>query len=390
MTKNTRPIVQGIIVSRQNLIEFVVVAVLLAFGVDLVAGHILALAALSSRLALVVGVILCLGSVLYLAVRLFGRRVERRTYEAFLVYDKKRNKIITVPRYEFSEAICRYMSAAFAENSALKLLWDKEPLKDFLGDEPREAAQLLSQATEYFVLAQLSTHLTDYFADEKFKKQNLRKYCREDVPEVLLRNTFLEMFSRPMEHRPAFVEAHSGKRERMEMKVYGPDERGMWRSRYVVPTERGYGEVVAAYGPGGVIYDRFDLILPQGSVVRRVEDSKVEIETKKLKMSINVKFEGFCTVLPEGFEEYYLGINDPLKGITPYVVNVDIQVSMKLGSLLSATGWQYYRWIDSFLDKIEKDLSKDTFFELLNWESAFTILQCLKQAQQRKVKSKEE
>ena len=94
-------------------------------------------------------------------------------------------------------------------------------------------------------------------------------------------------------------------------------------------------------------------------------------------------------MLPEGFEKYYLRIADPLKDITPYIVKVDIQVSMKLGALLSATGWQYYHWIDSFLDKIEKDLSEDDFFKILNWESAFTILQCLKQAQQRKVKSKE-
>ncbi len=237
MTKNTRPIVQGVVISHQNLIELIVVAILLAFGVDLIAGHILASAIPNSRLALLVGVILCLGSVLYLAARLFGRRVESRTYQAFFIYNEKRNKIIPVPRYKFSEAICRYMRAAFAENPALKLLWEKESLEDFFGDEPRKAAQLLSQATEYFLLAQLSTHLTDYFADEKFKKENLRKYFREDVPEVLLRNPFLEMFSRPMEHRPAFVKAHSGKKGRGEIRVLGPDEKGMWKTGYMDPAK---------------------------------------------------------------------------------------------------------------------------------------------------------
>lgn len=372
MTKNTRPIVQGVVISRQNLIDLVVTAILLAFGVNLIVGRILTPGVLSSSLTLLVGVVLCLGSMLYLAARLFGRRAERRTYEAFLIYNRKKNEIIPVPRYAFSEEIYSYIRGAFVENPALKTLWEKESLKDLFSVDldgattvrkPQRAAQLLSQAAEYFVLNKLSTHLTDYFADEKFKKQNLRKYCREDVPEVLLRNPFLEMFSRPMEHRPAFVEDTFRDKE--------------------------YEEVVLAYGPGGVIYDKFDLTLPKGSVVRRVEDNKVEIETKKLKMSITVRFEGFETVLPEGFEEYYLRINDPLDFIHNYEVNVDIQVSMKLGALLSATGWQYYRWIDSFLGEIEKDLSKDAFFKLLNWESAFTILQCLKQTQQRKVKSKE-
>jgi hypothetical protein len=372
MTKNTRPIVQGVVISRQNLIDLIVAAILLAFGVNLIAGHILTLALLSPHLTLVVGIALCLGSVLYLAARLFGRRVGSRTYEAFLIYDKEKNEITLVPRYAFSEGICRYIQGAFVENPALKALWEKEPLKDLFAvdlDEaavtrkPQKAAQLLSQAAEYFVLDKLSMHLASYFADEKFEKQNLRKYCRDDIPEVLMRNPFLEMFSRPMEYRAAFVEDSF--------------------------REKGRGEVVYKYGSGGAIYDRFDLILPKGSSVRRAEDNKIGIETRKLRLSIAVQFEGLCTVLPRGFEKCYLRITDPLDYIS-YTVNVDIQVSMKLGALLSATGWQYYRWIDSFLDETEKDLSKDAFFNLLNWESAFTIIQCLEQAQQREVKNKEE
>ena len=66
---------------------------------------------------------------LYLAVRLFGRRVESRIYEAFIIYNEKKNQIISVPRYAFSEGICRYIRGAFAENPALRTLWEKEPLK---------------------------------------------------------------------------------------------------------------------------------------------------------------------------------------------------------------------------------------------------------------------
>jgi hypothetical protein len=369
MTKERRPIVQGIVISRQNLIDLVVAAILLAFGVDLIAGRILASAILSPHLTLLVGVVLCVGSVLYLAARLFGRRVESRTYEAFLIYDKKKNAIIPVPRYEFSEHIYRYMQGAFVENPALKTQWEKEPLRDLFAvdlDEavatrkPQKAAQLISQAAEYFVLDRLSTHLTDYFADEKFEKHSLETYRRGDIPEVLLSNPFLEMFSRPMEQRTPFVED--------TFKV------------------RPHGEVVFARGPGGVIYDRFDLILPKGSNVRRVTDNRIDIETRKLRMAITVQFEGLCTVLPWGFEKHYMRITDRRDSVTEFKIDVAIGVSMKLGALLSAAGWQYYRWIDSFLDKIEEDLSRDAFFKLINWESAFTILQCLEQAQQREVK----
>ena len=361
MTKNKHAIVQGIVISRKNLIELIVVAILLALGVNLIASHILALAMVSPLATKLIGAILCFGSVLYLAARLFGRHAESRTYEAFLIYDKKKNEIISVPRYAFSEGIYTYMQGAFVENPALKTLWGKEPLKDLfvLGQtkdkrKHHKSAQLLSEAAEYFVLDRLSTHLTDYFAAESFKKKNLKEYGREEVPEVLLRNRFLELFSRPMEDRQAFVDRTFG--------------------------EKGQGEIVFAYGPGGAIYNRLNLILPRQSIVRRPEVNTIEIETKKLKISIAVRFEGFRTVLPEGFEEYYLGINH-WQDSTEYSLDIDIKVSMKLGALLSGVGWEYYRWVDSFLDECEDDISKDAFFDRLGWEAAYTQLQCLNRKQ---------
>jgi len=293
-------------------------------------------------------------------------------YEAFLIYDKNKNEIIPVPRYEFSEDIYRYMQRAFVENPALKTQWDKEPLRDLFAvdlDEaaatrkPQKAARLISQAAEYFVLDRLSTHLTDYFTHKKFEKHSLETYRRGDIPEVLLSNPFLEMFSRPMEHRAPFVE-------------------DTFRDRV-------HGEVVFATGPGGAIYDRFDLILPKGSNVRRVRDNRIDIETRKLRITITVQFEGLCTVLPRGFEKRYMRITGQRDSVTEFKVDVAIGVSMKLGALLSAAGWQYYRWIDSFLDRIEEDLSRDAFFKLINWESACTVLQCLERAQQTGVKDKE-
>lgn len=367
-TKNKHAIVRGVSVSRSNLIELIILVILAALGVNLIAGYLLTFLTLNSLMTIVAGAILCVGSVLYLAARLLGRRVESRTYDAFLIYNNKTNEIIRVPRYEFSERVYEYMEGAFAENPALKTLWKKEPLKDLsVSDQVKgkrhRSAQLLSEATEYFVLDRLSTHLIDYFADENFKEENLKRYGREDIPEVLLSNRFLELFSRPMEERAAFVHNTFG--------------------------EERVGEVVSSYGAGGAIYGKFELILPKKSAARRPQANKVEIEMKKLMMSITVRFEGFCTVLPEGFEQYYLGISRWPDFVTEYKVNVDIQVTMKLGALFSGMGWEYYRWVDSFLDEIEGNISEDAFFKRLDWESAFTVLQCLKRAQRKKTKNKE-
>jgi len=358
MNKDRYTIVQGIVISRKSLIELVTVAILLALGVNLIASYIITLPIFSHLVILLMGAILCFISMLYLLVsHLLGRRIENRGYKAFLIYNKKKNEIIPVPRYAFSEGIYRYMQSAFVENTALKTLWEKEPLRGLsVGDQHKrnKSAQLLLEAVEYFVLSRLSTHLTDYFADESFKKENLKVYLREDVPEVLLRNRFLEMFSRPMENRPAFIE-----------KTFGEDR---------------HGEIVGAYGSNGVIYERFDLVLPKESIVRRPKDYRIEIETKKLKMSVTVRFEGFNTVLPEGFEQYYLGIDD-WQDITEYEVDIDIEVLMKLWAFFSGIGWEYHHWVDSFLNAIENDVSKDAFFDRLGWEAVYTLLQCFNRKQ---------
>lgn len=362
MTKNKHAIVKGVTLGRSNLIELIILVILAALGVNLIAGYLLTFVILSPVVTVVVGVILCVGSVLYLAARLLSRRVESRTYEAFLVYNKNKNEIILVPRYDFSERIYAYMKSASVENSALKILWEKEPLKDMLdktndkGKRPK-SAQLLSEVTEYFVLNELSVHLTDYFAAKGFKKGSLKRYGREDIPEVLLKNRYLELFSRSMEDRPAFMD--------------------------VINEKKGRGEVVYAYGTGGVLFDKFDLVLPKKSIIRRLGDNRIEIEMQKLKLSITVRFEGFCTVLPVGFEQYYLRLND-FHNITEYKLNIDIQVLMKSGALFSRAGWEYYHWVDSFLDEIDDEISEDAFFSRLNWESVFTVLQCLEQAQSSK------
>ena len=54
--------------------------------------------------------------------------------------------------------------------------------------------RLILEATEYFLLRMLSTHLTNYFNDEKFKEENLTKLERKDIPQVLLENRFLNLF----------------------------------------------------------------------------------------------------------------------------------------------------------------------------------------------------
>ena len=75
--------------------------------------------------------------------------------------------------------------------------------------------------------------------------------------------------------------------------------------------------------------------------------------------------------LPHRFEELYLARK--FGEIRPYHINVNIGVTFKLLSLFSATGWEYYRWLDSFLDSFAQDFAFDRFLQDIGWNIAVTM-----------------
>jgi len=301
------------------------------------------------------------------------------------------NKLVVVPRYDFSTGISCYLIGAFAENPALMSLWDGEPLYDRQSrtfNEPLESlesAKLIREVVEYYFISRLSIHLVDYFASEAFHGNKIQRYSRQDIPQVLLTNRFLDMFSRPMSDRAIFTGDVQGRgRQRRkavtERKAKSSGSEGhsvmSYESDEPVADE---GEVVLAYGERGAVYERLDLVLPEGSQVKRLEPNGIVIETKKLRIAMFFRFEGFGALLPDGFTEYYLGIDDReyVDHYSTYTLHVDIQVSKKLGAYVSSEVLKYYGWVDSFLDRMEASVDQRAFFDRLGWESAATVLQCL-------------
>ena len=100
-----------------------------------------------------------------------------------------------------------------SSENELKKMWDKGPVDKGLHYDKDtgkvscatgKGHQLIIEATEYYVLEKLSSHLTDYFNRPHFDEQELHTFARNDIPDVLLSNRFLELFSKPMEDRPLF------------------------------------------------------------------------------------------------------------------------------------------------------------------------------------------
>jgi hypothetical protein len=356
-TNSKDKIVAPIILEQHNLFEFILIAIILAFGVNFVTDSLTTNFDFHSRYELIIGIFLCLSSAIYFFIRFFGKRQQTRVFNAFFVYDKRLNSLVDVPRYDFAENITRYINSAFAENEALKTAWTKEPLSKIWEREPNKenktskvlrSKNMISEVVEYYVLEKLSTNLTDYFNNNVFSKRELQEFNRKDIPDVILSNRFLELFSKPREDRPQFVE------DTFE--------------------EDNLGVVVMSGGKDGAFYSRLDLILPNKSSVHRPEPHTIQINTGRIIITIKIKFDGISYNLPAGFHETYLGISNHLyySEFITFRVDTEIKSEFKFGALLSASGWDYYHWVDSFLDCLNDDLSSDEFFGRLNWENAYT------------------
>ncbi|WP_121420636.1 hypothetical protein [Acidovorax sp. 94] len=189
--------------------------------------------------------------------------------------------------------------------------------------------------------------MTDYFNQSGLDAARLREFGREDVPTLLFKNRFLDTFSRPMRERAAFIDQTLSEQP--------------WQD-----------QTVSSYGPGGIAYHKFDLVLPKEATVSRVDSKSILINAPKFVMTLSVVFDGFASVLPRGFEELYLGEVE-FPDVSVYQVGISVNVEFKPFALLTRTGWDYHAWIDSFLLKVDHRFSGDSFLKHIQWSGAVTL-----------------
>ncbi len=106
---------------RASILDLILVVIFIAFGINLIANSFLG-DAISYR-NLYIGLGICLLTLLYLFIRFLVKRTQTVYFECFLIYDKGKNKIINVPRYDFANELVSYIESAFSENEALKIIW---------------------------------------------------------------------------------------------------------------------------------------------------------------------------------------------------------------------------------------------------------------------------
>lgn len=351
MDKNKLP-VSRLSLSRTKFAELIIVAIFLAFGISLTSSSITLITDFKPIQGIYIGSAISVISVIYISLKVFTRRKEEYSFKGFFILNEQQNKIVKIKGYTLSEELKDYFESAFLENKDLEHIWNNDSLKlqDGLKTPEPRAMEIIREALEYFLLDKLSLHLSTYFKYPLEKNKNISVLARKDIPDVLLSNRFLELFSRPMKDRMAF----QGFEEENEEE---------W---YILDVDGG-------------TYRKFSLVLPYKSKAFRTNSGEIKIKTHKFDIIMKVNFDGCNDVLPSGFEEYYLsikGFENSLANVV-YKVEFNFKIQFKIVSLFSSFGWKDYNWIDSFLDSIDKYVTKDLFFSRINWNTVSTLLKCL-------------
>lgn len=348
MRTSSHHYVESLLGVRRHTIEVIALAIVLAFGINLASSGLPSLLSLSPQAAAGAGLMLIIVGFVYLLVRLKPLSSRALILRGVLPVSAEK-AIEEIPRYDLSERLHDYFSGLTSENKAIAKLWRDAKIDPELNQEESSfrisagpAHVLVQEALEYFVLDKLSLHLSEYFESNREVDENaIVRIQRSDIPHILLENRFLEQFSRPMELREAFLD-------------HGPD---------------GSNEkVVSATGSDGAVFERFELILPRHSTIMRAGHVALHIATRRFTLTFAPEFHGFSTVFPHKFEELYLGKR--FNVIHPYIVTVRVETKFKWWALLTGKGWDYYEWLDSFLDELAASLSFDEFISSIGWDVA--------------------
>lgn len=354
--------------SRDLLIQIILTAIFISLGTNLIVTSLSNLKDPFCITELILGIIILIISSIILIYLNFTKYDKKVILNGFLLYDQNKNCIYDIADYSFSNNSSKYLISAMNENESMKEIWENDSIKDFydnffiipFNEYPRtNAKDIIEELMEYLLLEILSKTLSDYFQNS-FLVKNLETYKREDIPDILLQNRFLNLFSMPMEERECFKNhAESNKHRNIE--------------------------ITRAFGKDGQMFKKFELILPKNTKITRLKPHKIRLKSSYMSIEINTEFTGTMSHYDSfEFRKYYLGLEvhpelTHLCGMHIRCINlkVTVDIKFKLRSLFSSTSWKYNKWLDYYIDGLDKAISADYFFESINWNQIVALVHVL-------------
>lgn len=250
----------------------------------------------------------------------------------FFIQNEKNSFPVRCEGYPYSEWLNIYFQAALAESAELSRIW-KDPLV-----LQTEKDKLITEATEYFFISSLLSLFKKCFSE----KNRTKILTRNDIPEILRTNRFLELFSRPREERTMFSNVEINKELSTQFSSHEPNE-------------------------DFAFFEEFRLNLPKGSCFFR-KNNWLILDTPLFKLQFHASYDGHAIGLPLDFVRYYLGF----KKNTARRVNAVIKTRIKLRALFYPRSWQYFNDLFNGIELTEESFSESHFFKKINWDQIYT------------------
>lgn len=358
---------QNLFEERRTLFSVIAVACGLGFAISN-ASSVLSNGGMQSEYILVISFVVAAISVYIIYQQILVHLRFEEKIEAVLFLDEASDPI-TVPSYRFMSEFCRTLSAIKAENKAIYADWQDSPIirkrpslsdgdktksgmeEDFKTNNKSKSARLTEEIANYIIINDISTHLTDYYNLSKLEHE-IKTYSREEMPNFLLNNRVINLLSSPIDEREIFL-SKDGSKKRSPPK----------------------GKIVSAFGPGGAVFNKFELTLPKGAIVKSIGHNEIQIKTSRVELSVSVELTIFSTNIPKKFAEYYIG----KEWLDVNCRKVDIIIKGKIRHIyvFFPKGWALYGWLDSLREKMRREMQFGDFLRSINWETIDPVLHCL-------------
>jgi len=361
---------------KSELGGLILYSIVLGISINILSGILSDLLDIKPWINLLVWIAISLGIIIASQVLKYRRLNIRTKFQGLFITDENsKNKLIGVPNYKISLNMKKYFESACSENNAYRRIWEDTGLDKFKEGKTHrerlsrisESSKLLVELIEYCLLDHFSMFINDYF-NQRGISQKCTCCLSKDIPDVLLQNRFLKLFSEEPNNRAAFCD-----KPRSMVREINDDEDD-------VDDE---GAVVYMMGCNGAIYRRFSLTIPNGSKVYRENENIVVIDTKLFTLKHQVIFDGTSTFVERDFYTHYLHKPNH-DGFNDWKFSVEVEVKYKYMALFKPWDWKYYNWLDEYLDNLSSYCDEDTFYKNIGWEEAKTVLRILKTPKREK------
>lgn len=194
---------------KTELNSIIVYSIVLGISVNIISGILSEIFDIQLWLSLIIWVSISLGVIVVSQIIKLRRLKTNIKFDCLFIADEsQKNKLIGIPNYKISMDMKKYFEAAFLENPAYKKIWEDSGL-DKLDDKrtsemATESKKLLVEMLEYCILEHFSMFIGDYYNIRNINKKTV-SYSGTDIPDVLLKNRFLKLFSEEPKNRAVFV-----------------------------------------------------------------------------------------------------------------------------------------------------------------------------------------